>query len=203
MTALITRFLPGLLPGLGAFLNPWVLIVIAIALGGAFAGGVTVEGWHRDSGDLASTEAWAKQYVADIDRYRGNADLTRAALVMQKKMADDAEAKWILEKSKNAKPLATCAPAAEAKPGEAPASNDPVVMLTPEFVGLYNGALEIGLREAGDPGGAHAGTRGPGSVNPDGVLDNVKDNAKLCNGFREVILQWQALARRNGWVKSP
>lgn len=198
---LITRFLPSLIPGLGMFANPWIWIILGALIAAGFVAGAKVEGWHRDSAEKAADQAWMKQYVSDISRYRTSADLTRAALAMQAKLTQDAETKWKLEKSRNAKPLATCTAAPAAKPGDPPAAaGAPVVMLTPEFIGLYNGALAIGLREAGDPGGTDGAPGGPGSVTPDDVLDNVKDNAKLCNGFRKIITEWQALARRNGWV---
>lgn len=196
MTALITRFLPSLIPGLGMFANPWIWIVLAALVTTGFAAGVKVEGWHRDSGDLASTEAWANAYVAKVEQFRTSAGFATAALEMQRQKSATDEATW-KERVKNEKhPLGTCTPAAA---GHAAAAA--TVLFTPEFVGLLNGAWQVGLPATGHPAGPHGDPSGTDPVTPERVLGNVEDNAKLCNGFREVILQWQALARRNGWAK--
>jgi hypothetical protein len=47
MMTLIARFLPSLLPGLGAFLNPWVLLVVA-----ALAAGLWFNGYATGRGKL-------------------------------------------------------------------------------------------------------------------------------------------------------
>ncbi len=198
MGALLARVAPNLLPGLGAFLNPWVLLILAASLGTAFACGVRVESWHRDSAEKSTAEAWAKTYVDQVEKFRTSAALTTAALEMQRKTSAADEAAW-KERLKNAKrPLGTCTAAAPGQPAGAAA-----VLLTSEFVGLLNDAWKIGLPAARDPAGPDGTAGGSDSVSPERVLGNVKDNAKLCNGFREIIRGWQDLARRNGWVRSP
>ena len=64
MNALIARFLPNLLPGLGAFANPWVLLVLLVMLVGSFLFGV-----HMEAGRLEAFEAQVK-VVGDAQNRR-------------------------------------------------------------------------------------------------------------------------------------
>lgn len=199
--ALITRFLPNLMPGLGAFANPWIWLILIAMLAGAFAAGVRVESWHRDSADKAATEAWHKAYVAQVGVYRTNATQVAADLETERTKRADADRAW-KEKLRNAKqPLATCIQGSE-KAGNAPsAAAVPTVLLTPEFVGLLNDAWQVGLPAAGDPGGIDGAGTGSDPATPEDILGNVEDNASVCNGLRKQVKGWQALARKNGWVK--
>lgn len=196
---LIARFLPNLIPGIGALANPWIWLVLIAMLAGAFAAGVRVESWHRDSADKAATEAWAKAYAAQVGRYRDNATQVAADLEAERVKRADADRAW-KEKLKNAKqPLATCTSAQAGTVSAAIVA--PTVLLTPEFVGLLNDAWQVGLPAAGDPGRADGAGAGPDPATPEDVLGNVEDNANICNGLRKQVSGWQNLARANGWVK--
>ena len=195
--SLIARFLPNLIPGLGALANPWVWLVLIALLAGAFAAGVRVESWHRDSADDAARIAWEKAYTAQIGRYRDNAAQVAGDLEAERTKRADAERAW-KERLKNAKQLATCTQAGSVSPVPISGAS---VRLTAEFVGLLNGAWQVGLPAAGNPGGTDGTSPGTDPATPEEVLGNVEDNASLCNGLRRQVNGWQALARKNGWVK--
>jgi hypothetical protein len=54
MGALLARFVPSLVPGLGAFLNPWVLLIIAAVAIGLY-------GWGRHDGAAITSAAWERR----------------------------------------------------------------------------------------------------------------------------------------------
>ena len=63
MKALIMRFLPNLLPGLGAFANPWVLVGVLAVAAAVGAGGFKL-GWDvRD--DIAAKEEIREQRIVE------------------------------------------------------------------------------------------------------------------------------------------
>lgn len=71
MGALISRFLPTLVPGLGALLNPWVLLGAVLVLAGAFFYGLHIGNDRLEDYKAAvaaagkAQEAWSKQRAVD------------------------------------------------------------------------------------------------------------------------------------------
>lgn len=79
----LARFLPGLVPGLGAFLNPWVLLVLGVLL--ASAGGLG-KLWLHERSEFAS-------YQGAVEALNVTAqDRTRARIALDKSRKETADA---------------------------------------------------------------------------------------------------------------
>lgn len=71
---LLARFVPNLIPGLGALLNPWILLGLLSAIVSSFLYGMYVEHGHSEARELqhevvqANYDAWAKMRNAGHER---------------------------------------------------------------------------------------------------------------------------------------
>lgn len=219
--SLIARFLPSLVPGLGAFLNPWVLLVL-IAFGAAcFGAGVQVEGWRWD----ASLKIIAESRTAFVKSfYQRNAKIN--AEVASKLAADRdqlARDQRQFEEKLRATPKEdlvelSCPGQPAGQPAEEipgagyssglrpPAAVDPGVpgvRLSAAAVSLWNDGLAVGLPDAYGGWRADAEAGGAGPVEIKDALANVKDNGAVANVLRSQLLGWQRTACLKGWWSGP
>lgn len=84
MISLLTRFVPSLIPGLGAFLNPWVLLAIAAA-----AGFVFFKGYQLGRGAL--DDYIGKQAVAAVKIIQKQGAVTEKVVTRYIKVKGDTQ----------------------------------------------------------------------------------------------------------------
>ena len=137
--------------------NPWVLLGIAIAMAGAFMGGVKVESDHRDAQLLVQEQAYHKTYVERATTLRRNADEVSAKLAKQTLIAKNDRQKFNsdLKEAKREGKLGRC----DANPTDTGGSG-----LIWVNAGLWNRALAIGRGAGGDRGGADGAPAGAGAA---------------------------------------
>lgn len=221
MKALVDRFLPSLIPGLGAFLNPWVWGALVVALLTGFSGGWKVESWRWEASDAAVLESNLKILAAFWQRQRTNNEATARQLAQDRDKLDtdrrdfdeelsDADAQNLVQVDcPAAQPRRDVAPrvAVTFPPSPAsapaPAAPGPRVHLSADGCRLFNKGLAVGLPDAYGGWGvdAEAGCAGP--VEIEDVIRTVERNAEIANGLRSRLLAWQAKACKEGWWKGP
>lgn len=84
--------------------------------------------------------------------------------------------------------------------GESHGAARPVVLLSGEFVRLWDSAL-FRRGKTADPGRSDEPAGGAGPVEPDEALDNLDENAERWAACRGEVRWWQGFARQAGWVK--
>ena len=210
--ALLARFLPSLVPGLGAFLNPWVLLAAIGLFAAGFGSGVRVEAWRWDASLASIAEAQEKALQAFYARQRAimaeiGAELAgeRAARdrdrrTFERRLADANEKDLTTVACDESAGGAASVPASAADEAAARGSA-PAVRFTPEFVGLWDAALVQGLPAAVGAERVDGGAAGTAPPGPKDLLDNLGENGRRTNECTSKLLAWQRLARKNGWVK--
>lgn len=212
---IIARFLPSLVPGLGALANPWVLLGILAAAAACFAAGVKVEAWHRDSADLAQEKSYAEALKLFHAKQRQNNDGISADLNKERAGRAEDQTNWRAWYDRNKDNLftvisapssssdPTAAGSARPDPGGAspPARVSPDagvrIMCGPECVSGWHRALAQGLPAAYRTWGAYADSGAPDSVEASAVIANAAENFAACNAVRGRLLAFQAWARLN------
>ena len=174
-------------------LNPWVILGIILLCAASFFGGGKVESDHRDAQLLTQEREYHSAFVQRAATLRTNADTVSTQLNKETRLrdADRVEFSNKLLEAINAKILTKCE-AAETPDGE------PVVLIN---VGVWNSALTIGPGPSGDPRGTDGAAIGAGFANAAEAVANLGENATRWSTCRAQVTGWQALARKNGWVK--
>ena len=160
------------------------LIAVAVLCIGAFMAGIKVEADHRDAQDKAAIQSMHDRYVEEVRRNRGIAQDTAKELLDAKMYRDQNASDYRKALRENTRPLMACPP------------SGPV--LTPDFVRLYDRALQAGVPAPGDP--QRADDPAPGT-DPVIALAVHGENAESWAACRDHLKGWQALARRYGWAK--
>lgn len=176
MGGLIARFLPSLLPGLSAFLNPWVLLGVIAAASACFGAGVVVEGWRWDAAETDKAHDQVNRLMSEARKDAGvNADVA-AALAGDRAELDADREEFEKEKRRVPKtqlvevecprqdaPGSAEAAGAALAPGAAALGGDGHrVRLSADAVRLWNLALGVGLPAA------YGDWRADGAVPPAG-----------------------------------
>jgi len=184
--ALISRFLPNLVPGFRALFNPWIwVLMITLVLVGFFAG-LKIEGWRWDASLAVSSRAQANGLSKFITQQRGrNAALSGQLAAERAARASDQRS--FEERLRNEKSLVSC-----------PQPGDGAAHLSSAGVVLWNDALAIGLPATAGAGGSDGTAGAAGPVAVDDALRNLAANSAICNGLRSQLLGWQRWARENG-----
>lgn len=170
--------------------SPWfIVITLVLLIGGAgtgFVGGLTWEANKRDAQELRTTKDSMAFFMHALERGKSNV----RELIEWRQKARIYYRNW--QKGMNDVPdtqLAQCAPSAAPGTGAAPGT----VVLSADFVRLYNDAWLPAELNAGDTSGA-AGEiveANPPSVEPRRgvtpreVLENTQLNAELCGDDRK------------------
>lgn len=173
-------------------INPWALVGIAIALAGAFMGGIKVESDHRDAQLLVQEQAYHKAYIKRAGELRGNADAVSEKLNQAEadRKRDRQTFNRKLREAQNAGNLGQC----ESAPVGGGA---PFIRVN---VGLWNAALAIGTATGDNPGPVDGNAVGAGFAPIRDAYDNLGENGERWGKCRAQVKGWQDLARRNGWV---
>lgn len=161
MGGLIARFLPSLVPGLSAFLNPWVLLGVIAAASACFGAGVVVEGWRWDAAETDKAREQVNSLMTQARKDAAvNADV--AALLAEDRAGLDADREEF-DKEKRRVPKTqlvevdcprpdaarvTQAAGAAPAPSAALGGDGPRVRLSADAVRLWNLALGVGLPAA-------------------------------------------------------
>lgn len=219
----IARFLPSLLPGLQAFLNPWVLLgIIAVATAG-FTAGWRVEGWRWEASEKEAAEAALKAVEAHFARQKANNEKVAAGLNADrvKLEADRTNFQEALDAARRKGPIfkASCpnnppggqgAPGgalavAGASPGGAAASDVGAagVVCDAACIRLWHDGLAQGLPGPYRGWRADADNTAPDSIAADDLFANAGANAASCNAIRSIALGWQRKACLEGWWRGP
>ena len=98
-------------------------------------------------------------------------------------------------------PVPAAPPAPRTQPVEPPVDAPPMVLLTGDFVRLFDAGTTTGLSGARNSGSADATAASPGPVSPEEVLAVNGANGSICNGLRAQVIGFQNLVREHGWWK--
>lgn len=163
MGGLIARFLPSLVPGLSAFLNPWVLLGVIAAASACFGAGVMVEGWRLDASETEKardqinslmTQARKDAVVnADVAALladdRAELDADRQEFDKEKRRVPKTQLVEVDCPKPDASGAAAVADAGPSAPAAAALGGDgPRARLSADAVRLWNIALGVGLPDA-------------------------------------------------------
>ena len=204
MSGFVARWLPGLAPGLGALLNPWVLLALVAFGTGCFTAGWKVESWRWDASlkDIAEQNT---RFLQAYARRQGaiNAGIsTRLERERLRRVADRRKFQEDLANARSASLVEVDCPqprpAGDPAPALAGGAEAGPVRLSAVAVGLWNDGLAQGLPAAYGAWRADADARGAGAVDLRAALGNHGDNAAICNALRARLLGWQQWARENG-----
>lgn len=219
----LARFLPSLIPGLQAFLNPWVLLgIIAVATAG-FTAGWKVESWRWDASEKAAAEASLKAVQAFFDREKANNQRVAAGLNADRARLeqDRTDYQEALNAARRNGPIlkASCPnnpPGGQGAPGGslavagAPSGGAAAsdvgaagVVCDAACIRLWHDGLAQGLSGAYGGWRADAANSAPDSIAADDLFSNAGANFAGCNAIRSVALGWQRKACLEGWWKGP
>lgn len=170
------------------------LIVLAVALVVAAAGGWTARGWKADADQLDAVTAEAERHAKNTEALA--AALQDISLVRESERQQAAVDRLNYQRRinharKERTPLAECQPSALPDPAARPD-----VVLTRAFVGLWNDALDIGLPASLGAGRPESPGTGAGLPTLDEILDNLAANAEACNQLRSRALTCKAYVER-------
>lgn len=216
---LIARFLPSLIPGLQALVNPWVLLALVAMAAGCFTAGWKVESWRWD----ASLTAIAEAHAEALKAYAASQREITAGVARNLTAAERDRDTWadsFDEELRHAKPnkLADCGePATRSAPtaiaGEPEGSGvrlptgDGAERGGPRLlaggVRLWNRGLATGASAAERGLWLDAADAGAGPVEIVDAIANVKANAELLGQCRAREAGWHETACRQGWWVGP
>jgi len=218
LLSLAGRFVPSLLPGLSAFLNPWVLVVAGgIAVAG-FTAGLRIEAlrWDASLKDIAVQEAaqtrdWIKRQAATVADLSGKlaaakADRHAAQRNFEEALAHAPKESLVEIECPVKKPVRAVAHrGGDAGVGlKAPPAAEPDAAvgaharLSDRYRRLWNDALGIALPSADRAAWIDGANAASGPVEADDSLRNLAANAELLGQCRDREVGWQEFARRNG-----
>lgn len=169
---------------------------VAVAAILAFVAGWQVHAWKTDAAQLEAEQAAQETYRATVEGWASAVQKITGDRERERQLAA-ADRREFSRSLTHANPLVDC-PAPTAAGGQ-PVAADP--RLGPEFVRLWNAALEIGLPDALRAGRADGARRPAATADPAAALANLADNAETCNDLRAKLLAWQAWARSTGAAK--
>jgi hypothetical protein len=169
---------------------PPSLIAAGILAFVAFTAGWQIHSWKTGAEQLKAERASAELLQKTVEGWNAAVQKITGDRERERQIAA-ADRREFTRSLSHAKPLVEC-PAVD----QAAAAADP--RLSPEFVRLWNAALEIGLPDTLRSRRADGTRPGPGAVEPNAVLANLADNAESCNELRGKLLAWQAWARSIG-----
>lgn len=210
MVSFIARVLPGLAPGLTAFLNPWVLVIAGVLFVAGIGTGFKIESWRWDASlkDIAEANiAYIKTFVRK-DAQINAAVSAKLARDREKLNKDRSAFQRKLNNARKDGPLITI-------PEPSPADGTTVVGGTGlrlddrpaecnvRCIGLYHDGLAQGLPEAYGAWRADAEAAAPNTVTADELIVNAAENFAIGNYLRSQILGWQQWACDNGLFSGP
>ena len=201
----LTRFLPSLMPGLGALANPWVLVILAVFAAGCFATGVKVEGWHRDSAEKVQTDAFAAGLKTFHAKQQANNDAISTTLNSERAKAAQDQADWRTWYERNKGNLFTVisGPSSSSETADAsPSAHVPPIagvriICGTECVSGWHSALAQGLPGTYRTWRTDAVSGAPDSVEASDLVANAAENFAACNSIRGRLLAFQDWARLN------
>lgn len=220
VTSLLLKVAPNLLPGLGALLNPWVLLIVGLVWCAGIGTGVYVQDVRWD----ASLKNIAEREAADLRRF-----LERQGVIVAAVSGDLNKARAELDQAHNqlAEALARVdnqqlfeveCPADHparhvALGGDAgiglklpkkagvdvpPVQGAPAVRLSDTYRRLWNAGLSLAVPEPDRARWLDGANARSGSVGAIDTLRNGQINAALLGQCRAREAGWQAFARENG-----
>jgi len=217
MQGLILRFLPNLLPGLSALVNPFVLVVLAVVAVGGFTAGWKVEEWRWSASLTAIAEANLKAVQDFFERQRKNNQVVAGKLNVDRAKLD-ADRLAFNEEFKNAKskgPIlkGNCQQPAGDAPGAQPTAPGGVVpqpskiaagvVCDADCIRLWHDGLAQGLPATYGGWRADAANTAPDSIDGDALIENGAANGARCNAIRSIAIGWQTKACLEGWWNGP
>ncbi len=215
MKALLTSFLPNLLPGLGALVNPWVIIAVLAAAAGCFLAGMHLQTQLFESVHAHQLEIQITKIAAFGARQRTENAALADNLNSETTKRRDSERK-LAEALRRTSPSQlvedSCqdAPGAVAKPNPAPMAGEVrdvasmrVLRLSADGVRLWNERLALGVVDADRRQFVDDANTTAGAVEITDAIQNVADNAALLGECRERELAWQKKACQNKWWAGP
>lgn len=151
---------------------------------------------HVDKLDAAAKET---------DRLTGIAQDLGQALAKEARQRADDRVTWRkrLKEAQRAGTLVSVncpGPSGVRESGQNPAADRPVVLLSAEFVRLWDSAL-FRRGKTADPGRADEPAGGASPVEPDEALENLDENSERWAACRGEVRWWQGFARQAGWAK--
>lgn len=209
MLALISRFAPSLIPGLGAMLNPWVIIAFLVMISGAYLAGYREAGIHQKAADNSAVN----KALVDAAKFIGRQQVENAALsnrlAHEKKERDNDQRDFeamLARTPPGALVNVDCPQQTGATQDQSSASGAAPahVQLSVDGVRLWNKALSLGVVDAERGRFADAANSGSGPVEIADAIQNVAENAAILGECRARESAWQRKACDNGmWKGAP
>jgi hypothetical protein len=168
----------------------WIFGTMLVLSVGAFLFGVSWESNHRDARQLRAERA--ARETAESQRREWNEQNQKLSL----ELARSRDANRALERQLNQR--IQHAATSELVTVSAPAGGAADVILTPRFVGLYNGAL---ARVPAPAAGTDGTSAASGTASPQDLLTNLNENGAEFKSCRDQLKAWQDWARASGLVK--
>lgn len=198
--------------GLPVLMSPWTWLVAFALFGSGTYTGYRITSNAHEAQLLTQERAMREAYAAKVTEQRNIAqDIAwRLSNEQEQRTADSAQFREQLRRVRAmGRPLALCSPAQPEAPTALAAVGADVVptarlrhaRFTHEFARLFDRALEVGLPATADTWRADASVESAATVDPETVLAVHAENAESWAECRSRLGGWQALARKQGWVR--